>query len=61
MAGDETFDSTCLARLRGRVIALAPFLIRLMPCPIALGREDVETTDWSDERDDLAEDFAVEE
>jgi hypothetical protein len=42
---------------------LAPFLIRLMPRPTALAldltaldREDVETADWRDEREDLAED-----
>jgi hypothetical protein len=61
--GEETFESACLTRLRGRAIELAPFLIRLMPRPTALvldltavDTEDVETTDWGDEREDLAED-----
>ena len=63
MTGEETFESACLARLRGRAIELAPFLIRLTPRPTALAldltaldREDVETADWRDEREDLAED-----
>src|ERR1700733_8079495 len=62
--GEETFESVCLARLRGRAIALAPFLIRLTPRPIAFApdltafdREEIETADWSDEHDDLVEDF----
>jgi hypothetical protein len=67
MIGDETFDNACLACLRGRAIALAPFLMclipRLMPRSIAfvldlaaLDMEDDEM-DQRDERDDFAEDF----
>ena len=50
----------------GRAIALAPFLTCLTPCPMtlaldlmALDREEAETADWSDEREDLAEDLAA--
>src|ERR1700733_4820555 len=60
-AGEETFESACLTRLRGRAIELAPFLICLMPRPTALAldltavdMEDVETADWRDEHKDLA-------
>ena len=58
------FKSVCLAHLRGQAIALAPFLIHLMPHSIAfapdltaLDREEVETADWSDEHDDLVDDL----
>ena len=62
MTGDETLDSACFTRLRGRTIALAPFLIRLMPRPIAFALDlaaldTEEVVDRSDERDDFAEDF----
>src|SRR3984885_1184119 len=62
-AGEETFESACLTHLRGQAIELAPFLICLMPCLTALAldltavdMEDVETVDWRDECEDLAED-----
>jgi hypothetical protein len=65
IAGDKTLDSACfdcLARLRGQTIAVAPFLIRLRPCPIAFALDlaalDTEDdVDWSDVHDDFAEDF----
>jgi len=50
------------------MIILVPFLIRLTPHLIALAldltafeREEVETADWSDERDDFADDFVIKE
>ena len=35
-----------------------PRLIAFAPDLTALDREEVETADWSDERDDLADDLA---
>jgi hypothetical protein len=65
--GEEMFESACLAHLRGQAIAMAPFLIHLTPCLIAfapdltaLDREEVETADWSNECDDLVDDFVEE-
>ena len=61
--GEETFESACLICLRGQATELAPFLICLMLRPTALevdltavDGEDVETADWRDECEDLAED-----
>ena len=64
MAGVDMFDNACLARLRGWMRTLAPFLRHLMPHLITLAPdltvleiEDVDIDDWSEEWDDFAEVF----